>query len=303
MNARAIVLLCAVSCLALSGCGKGGKEPTGQVVASIDGDEITVIDLRNEMGDFKAPDPKTRLAAERAALDQIITRKLLAAAAEKQKIDKTPEFAQQEARLHETLLVRTWQDKLVKNVPPPSKEEVDRFIAEHPDLYANHKVLVLDQVLFPRPNDPAFGEALRPLKSMPEVVQLLQSRGIPYRTGSDQMDLLRVQPEISQQIMKLPPNELFVLPAGNMLSVNGIRESRLVPLPPQIATRHATQFLQATRSQEAVQRDFGAVLAQGKATVKFAKAYQPAKPPAKAPAAKAAPAAPAAPAPAPAPKS
>jgi EpsD family peptidyl-prolyl cis-trans isomerase len=290
MNVRVGVLLGVAACLVLSGCNKGGKEPTGQVVATIDGEEITVIDLRNEMGNFRAPDAKARNAAERQALDNIITRKLLAGAAKEQKIEKTPEFAQQQARLNETLLVRTWQDKLVKAVPPPSRDEVNGFIAKHPDLYANHKVLVLNQVVFPRPANQGLVAQLQPLKTMDEVTQWLTAKGIPYRSGSDQADVLQMQPEIVDQIMKLPPGELFVMPAGNMLAVNEIREARVTPLPNDVAAKHATQYLTAVRTREAIRRQFGAALAARRDEVKYAKAYQPTKPPAKAPAGKAAPA-------------
>jgi EpsD family peptidyl-prolyl cis-trans isomerase len=287
MNYRLWVLLSAGACLVVAGCGKGDKTPTGQVVATIDGKEITALQLRNEMGAFRAPDAKTRNLAERQALDAIISRKLLAQAAEEQKIDRTPEFAQQKQRLNETLLVRAWQDKIVKSVPPPSRDEADKFIREHPSIYSERKVLTVSQVIFPRINDPKFLEELKPLKTMPEIISTLRRRGLPYRAGSDQLDVLRVDPSVADQILALPPDELFVLPSGNMLAVNQITESRVVPLSNDLAVKHATQYLLSRRVQEAVQREFGSAVAKRRKDVELAKAYQPPKaPPGKAPARK-----------------
>lgn len=276
-------LVLGVAALALASCGKGGKEPSGQVVATIGKEEVTAIDLRNEMGNFKAPNAEVRKAAERAALDTIINRKLLAAAAKEQEIDKTPEYAQQKAKMEELVLVRTWQDKLVKSVPPPSRDEVNNFVSAHPDLYAQRKVFGVDQIVFARPQNTAMLGELRPFKTFAEITQWLQSKGIAYRSNTEQLDAFVVPPELVEQVTKMPPGELFVLPAGNLISVNQIRETRVQPVSADAATRHATQYLTTKRTREAVQRQMASTIAAGRKEVKFAKAYEPAPVPAKSP--------------------
>jgi peptidyl-prolyl cis-trans isomerase C len=281
MKLRFGVVLCASACLLLVSCGKG-KEPGGQVAATVDGKEITMIDLRNEMAGYTAPDAKTRKLAERAALDQIVVRKLLVASAEKQKLDQTPEFVQQKQKLDETLLVRFWQNKIAKSVPAPSKDEVDRFVAAHPDLYANHRVFLLDQIRMPRINDPALFVQLKPLKSLPEVAQLLTSKNIPFQQGETRLDALAVDPAIIDQLLKLPADDVFVMPQGNFLVVNKIREIQTTPVPPDVVTKHAIQVITARRTQEAVQRELGGALAGARAkkgAVKYAKGYEPPPPP------------------------
>jgi EpsD family peptidyl-prolyl cis-trans isomerase len=284
MKLRFGVVLCASACLLLVSCGKG-KEPGGQVAATVDGKEITMIDLRNEMAGYTAPDAKTRKLAERAALDQIIVRKLLVDAAEKQKMDQTPEFVQQKQRVDETLLVRFWQNRIAKSVPAPSKDEIDRFVAAHPDLYANHRVFLLDQIRMPQITDQALFAELKPLKSLPEVGQLLASKNIPFQQGETRLDSLTVDPAIVDQLLKLPSDDVFVMPQGNLLVVSKIREIQTTPVPPNIVTKHATQVITAQRTREAVQRELGGALAGARAkkgAVKYAKGYEPPKPPAKA---------------------
>src|SRR5258706_9600009 len=79
MTKSRVTLLAAVSVsLVLSACGSKNKTPTGQVVATVDGKEITAIDLRSELGNFSTADAKVRKAAEQQALNGIISRKLLA---------------------------------------------------------------------------------------------------------------------------------------------------------------------------------------------------------------------------------
>lgn len=288
--------LTAVACLALASCGDKGA-PKGQVVAKVGKDEVTVLDLQAEMAGFKAPNAQARKAAEQQALNSIIERKILAEAAKKEKIDKSPEFARQEERLKEVLLVRTWQESLVKAVPAPSPDEVQKFVNEHPDLYSAHKVLLIDGLRFAAPRDPTLAQALQPLNTLEEVAALLTQRKIPFGNGAGEIDTLQVDPRMTEQLLKLPPNEVFVVPQGNVVLAGRIREIKTVPVPNSVAVKHASDYLRATRVREAVGRRFSSTVAGGRQEVKYNKGYEPPKPPAKgaAPAAKA-PAAPAAPA-------
>ena len=285
------LLLAASACLVLASCGK--KEPTGQVVATLKGKEVTAAELRNELSGFQAPNPQVRKQAEQQALDQILTRKALSQAAEKAGVGKTPEFALQEKRLHEALLVQTWQQQVSKLVPEPSRVEADKFIAEHPDMYAQRKVWLVEQVRFPRPSDPNLINQMRPLNTLEDLVAFLNANRIPSRAGGEQIDALAIDPKVTDQIVKLAPGEVFLIPNGNLLVANRIRETRVAPVTGEPAVKHATNYLKGVRTQEAVQRQFGAVVAAARKDVKYAKAYQP-KPPPKAPAAAPAAAAPAA---------
>lgn len=298
MNSTRGLLLAASACLALSGCGP--KPPSGQVVATVKGKEVTSVELNNEMNGFQAPNAQIRKAAEIQALNQILVRKVLAQAAEKAGIAKTPAFAQQEQRLHETLLIQDWQAQLTKAVPPPSHEEVEKFVADHPDMYAQRKIFEVDQLRFPRPNNPEVIKGLQPLKTLEAVAALMTANKVPFRTGRSEVDALALDPSVVDQIVKLPPGEVFIVPANNLLVANHIVSTRVEPIVGEAATQHATAFLKNLRTQEAVRKQFGTVLAAGKKDIVYSKAYQP--PPeakaAAAPAAGARPAAPAATAPA-----
>jgi EpsD family peptidyl-prolyl cis-trans isomerase len=274
------LVLVAIASVMLVGCG-GKKQPSGQVVATVGKEEITAIDLKNEMAGFNNPDPKIRKAAERQALDSIVTRKILAQAAKKAKIDKTPTYAQQEQRVKEGLLVQVWQNQLAAAVPPPSGEEIDKFIAEHPTFYGSRTVWLVDQIRMARPSNPAILQALQPMTTLPQIEQYLVANKIPAAKGTTRLDALSLPAEVADQIQKLPPGEVFVLPAQNLLLVNQVRETQVAPLTGQAARNHAQQYLRSARTREALQRQFGGIVQQARKNVKFAKAYEPA-PPAKA---------------------
>jgi EpsD family peptidyl-prolyl cis-trans isomerase len=292
MKSHFAVALAAVACVGLASCGD--SQPKGQVVAKVGKDEVTVLDLQAALGGFKAPDAKTRKAAEQQALGAIVQRKILAQAAHKQKIDKTPEYARLQEQMNETLLVRSWQEQVVKAVPAPSAEDAQQFVDQHPDLYSARKRFSVDALRFNLPNDPTLSKALQPLHSLEEVRALLTERKIPFANGQTEIDALAVDPRFVEQLMKIKSDDVFAVPQNGVVLVGHIVGMREDPVPNSVALRHATAYLRQMRVQEAVGRRFGGVLAAGMKDVKFAKGYEPPKP--AAPAAAKAPAAPAAPA-------
>jgi len=267
-------------CLPLSGCGGSGKAPTGQVAARVNGKEVTIQEVQAELNGFNAPDAKSRKLAEQRALQNIVARKLLAKAAEDAGVAKTPEFALQKQRMEEGLLVQAWQNKLAKAVPEPAPEEVQQFITQHPEFYANHQVFSVEQLRIPPIADPKIIEELKPLNSLEAIGQVLAGHNIRFSSAKATIDALSVDPKLLQQIEKLPPGEVFVVPAQNMLIANKIIESKVVPVPSDVAAKHAAQYIKAHRSQESVQRQFGAVVSNPKAKVVYNKAYAPPAPPA-----------------------
>lgn len=270
-NKKFLVLAAAV--LALSACGK--KAPSGQVVATVDKEEITQLDLQAEMGNFNSPDPKIRKQAQATALQQIISRKILAQAAKKQKIDRRPEYARMKQKADETLLIRTWQEDIVKQVPTPTPEEAVQFVNAHPELYANRQIYTVRQVRFMKPNGPGLLKLLQPATSIEEMTSILTVNKVPYEVSTTRLDMLAVHPRVAAQLAKLPPGEVFVLPAGAFLIANQLVDGQLQPVTGEAATKDAVQRLKTERTQDAVARQFQGIVNQGRSKVEYAKAYKP----------------------------
>jgi EpsD family peptidyl-prolyl cis-trans isomerase len=296
------IALAVTGCVALVACNGAKKAPTGQVVATVGDKEITIRDLRAEMGANNAQDPKALKAAETAALRNVIGRDILADEARKEGLDKTPDFALQRQRLLDSLLVETLQRKVAAQVPQATREEAQQFVNSHPDMFAQRKVFVLDQLQMPRPNDPAIVKALEPLKTFDQIQALLTQDKIPFKRDTAALDALQADPRLVAAVLKLPPGELFVLPANGVLTVNQIKDTKIVPFTGDPAVSFAQQFITRQRTQEAVQRRFQSLFAAKKNTVTFSKEFEPPKPPATA-SSPAAPASGGSPAPAAAPAS
>jgi EpsD family peptidyl-prolyl cis-trans isomerase len=276
--------LVAAGCISLGACKfpsipglpGGHKSPTGQVVATVDGREITRLDLEAELANVNTPDPKVRKAAEQQALQLIITRTILADEARRQRMDKTPEFALQQRRATDTLLAQMLQYKIAAAVPAPTDDEAQRFITDHPDIFAQRKIFAVDTVRMARPTDPSLIKGLEPINTLPEVEDFLTAHNIAHSRTSGDIDAVGADPRLIDQIVKLPPNELFLYPGPNgVLLVNQIRDTRIVPFQGDDATKYAMALLKKQRTQQAVANQLRQIVQANAKQVQYNEAFKP----------------------------
>src|SRR4051812_49548010 len=99
---RAMLAALMASALVVTGCG---KKATGQTVAVVNGEEISQGELNAELQAANVPASADRKQVTAQLLQRIIDRKLLAQAAVKDGIDKTPEYISRQRRMNEELLI------------------------------------------------------------------------------------------------------------------------------------------------------------------------------------------------------
>lgn len=301
MNSRTfLVALAAGACLVTTGCDKikqmAGGKPSGQVVATVNGQEITTLELKSEMGNFSSQDPKIVKQAQQQALQTIILRKLVANQAKADKLDKTPDYTIQVKRGGEALLVQMFERKIAATVAPPTKRDAENFVLEHPDQFANRRILALDQVMA-APTKVA-PEKFKDLKTLEDVKRLLESENVPFQEGSSDLDTLSAPPALTAAISRLPPGEVFLLPQRGVLVFNRVAGAKSAPFKGDLATNYAMRLLAQQHAQAAVRTKLEALRKASESKITYSAGFKPPPPAATTPAA--APAAPAA-APAPAP--
>jgi EpsD family peptidyl-prolyl cis-trans isomerase len=287
-RARALLLV-ATAALALAGCDKlgigGSSAPKGQVVATLDGQEITVLEVNAELAGTPIPPTMSRRDAEKLALENILTRRMLSKVAEERELHKRPEFLLQERRASEQLRVQSLARDIAAKVVVPTRDEADKFISENPYLFADRKFLILDQIQFLRPeNVQKLG--LEGAKTMPEVEQILTANKVPFRRQPASLDTLGANPAFVKEVTSVlsrNPEELFMFatrPEGApapVVLVNQVKETRVQPFTGDKAREYATNFLRNERIQNALRAEVERQEKMKKERVVFQPGWEPAK--------------------------
>lgn len=256
--------------LALSACDRDApKAPTGQVVASVGGREITRRELQTEMTGLTAATPAIQKEQQKAALQRLVQRAILVNAAKEQGIDKDPSFALMAQRATDAVMVQMLERKAVASVPAPSSEEVTQFMQTNPDMFAQRKLFDVEQIRMPMQADPKFIKQLEPFKAMDDVAAFLAKQNIPFQRGANVMDARGQDPKLLKAIIALPPGEIFILSSRSEIFLNQIRNTRVAPFEGKEAMQFALESLKAQRSREVVARQLRGYITKAEPSVRM----------------------------------
>jgi peptidyl-prolyl cis-trans isomerase C len=271
--------------LALAGCKKGGDKADvaqGQVVAVVDGKEITSSELNAEMQSMNVPNnEQAREQAKSAALDVLISRTILTNIARERKLDQSPTYIMQKRRADEALLVQTLQRDIASRVQAPTRAEAMTFINATPELFSQRKIYQLDQIAFAvPPGNTSLLKALEPLKTMEAVEQQLIESRVRYQRANGKLDTIAVDPNLMKRIAQLPPGEIFVLPNNGALVANQVTKVDVVPFQGDAAIDYAMNYLQNKKVSEAADKDLKARIEKARKEVRYQPGYGPKNAPA-----------------------
>lgn len=270
-------VMTAVLTAMLAACSSSGDAPSGQVVATVDGKEITLSELRSELGGAQAPMP-----VQQAALQRIIMRKILAEAARKDGLEKSAEGAIARQRAEELALIQQMEASLTKKVPQVSDSEAADYVRDNPSAFAGRRVLTVEQLSVPKV-DAQVIEAVKPLETMGEIRNLLDSRKLGYNRGFSQVDTMTIPAQAATQLDSMTVGSVYVVNGNGGMIVNAIREISPAPLQGDVANKAAKNFLMFQRTQKQVGQQMEALIENAQKSVKINAEYRPpaAKPAAK----------------------
>ena len=257
-----------VVCMAilLAGCD---KKPEGQVAAVVNGDEITLQEINTEIGNANvAPGTDTK-EIQKAALQRIVERRLLAQSAKEDGLDKTPEYLIRSRQIDDALLVQLLGQRAEKSFEVPDQQTINKYMADNPSMFTGRKMYVVDRIQFAIPSDMAQLKALESAHSMEEVAGKLNGLGIKFERSPAKMDSAQLGQQRLDQILALPEGEPFVIPESGMVTVAVITGETPITTSSGEMAAIATQALRRKALTTSLEQRLKQARAKGEVT------YQP----------------------------
>jgi len=269
---RALKLSVLLSFALLSGCH---KQATGQVAAVVNGDEITLQEVNAELQGVQVPAGADRKLVQQAALQRVIERRLLAQAARKDGLDKTPEFLIRKRQLEDALLIQVMERNIARGSDVPTEKALDDYMRTNPAVFADRTIYTLDRIQFAIPSNPAPLKALNDAHSMDAVAAQLKELGIQFTRAPSRMDSAQVGQKLMTRIKSLPPSEPFVVPEDGMMTVAVITGETKTPVSPDQAKPLAVQAVRNKAVTDLMQQRLKA--AQADAKIQYQPGFAPSK--------------------------
>lgn len=266
---RQIVLSAMIAVpLLTAGCNKKSA-PSGQTIATVDGDEITTSDLQLEMKDVA---PESRKSSQALAVQTLVDRKILTQYAKSEGMDRSPDFVLQLRRMTDILLAQRAAQKIAAGAQQPvSITQVNEYLASHPGI-SNRRILTMDQLTFPFPNEAVVKELVL-AKTVDDVIATLQRHDIQFGRTEIKGDTAALRDDLLKKMDALEPGEPLVILNQPMSVANVILGSEPAPLDSAAAEAVARKAIITERTNAAVQQRGMALRKSAKVT--YAKGYAP----------------------------
>ncbi len=231
----------------MSGCD---RTATGQSVAVVNGEEISRGELNAELQRANIGEGPQAEQARAQFLQRIIDRRLMAQQAIQDGVERTPEYVINERLGREQLLIDLLSRRVAEAIPAPTPQQLARFMAEHPGMFAQRATLTLDQIQFARPADLTILDELRDDHSLQEVIATLTRLGVPHQQGQSRVDTFNLQGDAFNQISRLPAGEPFIVPTPSGFVVSVVRDRQPVQQAGEETQRLATAAWRRIQQQQ-----------------------------------------------------
>ena len=265
----ALVGLSTLSLLA-SGCG---HKASGQTVAVVNGEEISISELNDELASANLPPNIEKKAATAQILQNVIDRHLLAQKAEADGLDKSPEFISKLRRMREQLLISMVSDRQSGSAKLPDQGAIDAFINANPQMFTQRTILSLDQIQFDAPKDPTVLNKLKDAHTLDQVAAALSAAGVPFTKGSPKVDTAGMPRELVKRIDALPPTEPFIIPIAGKLFASVVANRQAAPTPPEDQNKIALQMIRRKAAGDALGAQLKSLRSSAK--IDYQSGYQP----------------------------
>jgi EpsD family peptidyl-prolyl cis-trans isomerase len=255
IRSASVIALVAV---ALTACGKSDdktaeQKPTGQVIAKVGDQDVTITELNNERRHAQVPANAKPDDVTRALLNSIVERKVMAKRALDQSLDRQPTTLLELLRSREAVLAEAYVSGAFANQTPVSDSEVQKFIADNPRMFDHQEVLFLDQVVV---DDNSLTQdvltELQPAKNLEQIEKTLDGHGIRHFRRVTTTSSAILPAAAVARFADSKPGDVFLIrnPPATYFSV--VTGHQTQPLDGKAAAEVARNVLQTRKNAEAL---------------------------------------------------
>ncbi|NDV13148.1 EpsD family peptidyl-prolyl cis-trans isomerase [Crenobacter caeni] len=241
--------------LALAGCGEK-KAPASQVAARVGETELTVHQLNAAMPTLSAGLAGEGEDVQKAVLKRMVERELLVQRALTDKLDQDPKIMLALDNARQDILAKAWLDTQVAQLARPTPEQVARYYADNPALFAQRKLYQLQKLTLE--NRKGVAEEVDRLLagggSLQSLAQWASEHKLPFNAEAGTVAAEQVPLGVLEKLAALAPGQSLTLAEGNRVVVLRVAGVEQAPRAEAQAAGEIEQFLLSRERQQQVSR-------------------------------------------------
>lgn len=259
------LLLTLLSLASLGACNARHAEATpGQALASVNGVEITVLQLNDELARAGIGAASEEVASKQL-LQALIDRQLLQGAAAHEKLERDPKVMQALARAHALIVAQAWLQKRVGNLAPPTSADIEAYYNAHPSFFARRKQFAMDQLQLPPGGlTDDLKQVVDKAGSLDEVLTWLAANKVPVARSRVARSTADLAPALAARLLEMHQGQVFAVQEGERALVIALLEVQDAPVTLALARAQIAQFLIKQAQKEAAGKELARLRADAR---------------------------------------
>lgn len=254
LRPRPALALALSAALLLGACGGGNeRKAASQVAANVNDGEVTVHQVH------AALERQPRLAAAEGAgaaraLEGLIDQELAAQAARSAALDKDPRVVQRIEAARREVLAQAWHESAAAGARGASSDEIDRYYDTHPELFAQRRVYVLQEIGFEgdAATLAALGAKVEAARSADELALLMRRSGLAGTPRVAAQAAEDLPPVLLRRLAALEAGRSFMLAQGGAARVYTVLQAHKAPVERRQAQAAIAAYLVNQRKADAI---------------------------------------------------
>ena len=248
----------------MSACGGSKEKKAGQTLASVNGEEITVLQLNEELQRANVSAVQQE-AASKQLLESLIDRQLLQSEAAKEKLDREPKVVQAIERAKSLIIAQAYMQKRVGTITRPTKAEVEKYFTSNPQFFSQRKQFDMRELIIATADmNDDLKAAMDSAKSLEDVAAWLDTHKVKYGRAQLSRTSADLAPELSGKLLSMPKGQLFIIREGDRTLLISLADVKDNPVTLDAASPQIEQFLFNKKSKEAADAELARLRAAAK---------------------------------------
>lgn len=231
----------------LVACGdKNGesKKSDTQVVAKVNGDEISIHQVNLQLGRVGKVDEAQSKAISQQIVAKLVDQQLLKQKALEEKLDRDPRVLQILEASKSEILAQAYLEKVSTKAKKPTTAEIDAFYTEHPELFEKRRLFKLQELVVQASPD-KFAEieaGVKDIKNINEVANWLKEHQFQFTANSNVRAAEQLPSNLLKVLQPLSDGELLMVKTDRALNVVHLAASQSQPIARDKATPVIEQY-------------------------------------------------------------
>lgn len=256
-------LLIVAAATALTACGDKEKKQ-GQSLARVNGDDITILQLNEEM-QRAGVQAGQQEAASKQLLESLIDRQLLISEASKEKLDRDPKVVQAFERAKALIIAQAYMQKKIGTQAKPTPAEVADYFQKNPQFFSRRKQFDMRELVIATASlDDVLKAQIDNAKSLDDVATWMDAHQVKYARTQLSRTSADLPPEMSSKLESMPKGQLFIVKEGPRSLLISLADIKDAPVTLDIAAPQIEQFLFNKKNKDVADAEIKRLRASGK---------------------------------------